>query len=208
MNKNIISLILGVILVCAQGGVYANCCQSSGCPIDGKTSCSCAKNSTVSEPKKAKSDAVSAIKFRKYVNKVRNNRATVYNALNLSDEQIKVHEKLIEGDAYLFDEKFDKLIKESYKVKALKKANALDKDINAQKKVVQQLKDDINDLLEQEEKEFKKCLTRQQRSKYAMIKKLERKSYKESQHEKDYYKNNPQMRPFGNPKPCSCKTDN
>ena len=39
---------------------------------------------------------------------------------------------------------------------------------------------------------------------YAMIKKLEKNDFKEAAHQKDYYKSNPQMRPFGNPRPCPC----
>lgn len=63
------------------------------------------------------------------------------------------------------------------------------------------LKKDIKNLQKQETKEFKKCLNHDQRSKYSMIKKLERKARKNSLHKKNYYKSNPQMRPFGNPSP-------
>ncbi|MBQ8668883.1 hypothetical protein IJ472_03805 [bacterium] len=52
-------------------------------------------------------------------------------------------------------------------------------------------------------KQFKKCLTSDQRIKYNMIKKLEKNEYKKSKKKKkDYYKSNPQMMPFGNPPKC------
>ena len=49
-------------------------------------------------------------------------------------------------------------------------------------------------------KAFKKCLTHNQRIKYNMIKKLEKNEYKKSRKTKNYYKSNPLMTPFGDPK--------
>ena len=51
-------------------------------------------------------------------------------------------------------------------------------------------------------KTFKKCLTYDQKVKYNTIKKLEKKEQKNSKKKKDYYKSNPQMRPFGNLPKC------
>ncbi len=47
------------------------------------------------------------------------------------------------------------------------------------------------------EKEFKKHLTRAQRSKLSMIKKLARLERKRLKHKKNYYVKNPQMQKFG-----------
>jgi hypothetical protein len=49
-------------------------------------------------------------------------------------------------------------------------------------------------------KTFKKCLTNDQKIKYNMIKKLEKEDYKKSKKPKNYYKSNPQMPYFGDPK--------
>ncbi len=141
-----------------------------------------------------------AHKYGNYVHRVQRDRATVYNALNLTDDQIKLREDMVRENTPIYNKKFAELTKESYKVKALKAAGASDKEIARQKKVVKNTKKDIDKLLKEENKQYKKSLTREQRSKYSMIKKLEEKDYKEAAHQKDYYKSNPQMRPFGDPR--------
>ncbi len=65
------------------------------------------------------------------------------------------------------------------------------------------LSEEQTDCLEQflcrniSEKEFKKSLTRQQRSKYSMIKKIMRLECKKNKYKKNYYAKNPQMQQFG-----------
>lgn len=145
-----------------------------------------------------------ALKYKKYIQHLEQERATVYNALNLTDEQIQIKENLIKENAPLYEQKFDSLIKESFKLKALRCANASEKELLQQRKVIKKIKKDIEDLLEKENKSFSKSLTRQQKSKYSMIKRLERLDYKRDAKRKDYYKSNPQMVPFGNPRPYSC----
>lgn len=149
-----------------------------------------------------------AIRYKGYIMRVQHDRATVYNALNLTDDQIKLREDIIKENNPLYEQKFDELIKESFKLKALKSAGASETELNRQRRVVKCIKKDIQCLIDQENKVFKKSLTREQRSKYAMIKKLERKDFKNACHQKDYYKANPQMRLFGNPKPCPCPIGN
>ena len=141
-----------------------------------------------------------AYRYQGYVRHIQKERATVYNALNLTDDQIKLREDMLRENTPIYDKKFKELTKESFKVKALKGAGASDKEIARQKKIVKNTKKDIEKLLNEENKLFKKSLTREQRSKYSMIKKLEEKDYKEAAHQKDYYKSNPQMRPFGDPR--------
>ena len=51
-------------------------------------------------------------------------------------------------------------------------------------------------------KAFKKCLTRDQRIKYNMIRKLQKDDIKKSHKKKNYYKTNPQLQVFGNPQIC------
>lgn len=141
-----------------------------------------------------------AHRYQGYIHRIQKDRATVYNALNLTDDQIKLREDMVRENTPIYNRKFAELTKESYKVKALKAAGASDKEIARQKKVVKNTKKDIDKLLKEENKQYKKSLTREQRSKYSMIKKLEEKDYKEAAHQKDYYKSNPKMVPFGDPR--------
>lgn len=177
--------------------ITARCGQEvQGCPI--KKLSECDKKQEIYCQKSVK-------QFKNYIQKVQRERATIYNALNLTEAQIIEREELVKENTPIYEEKFQELTKESYTLKALKGAKAGDKEINAQKKVVKNIKNDIEELINKEDKAFKKCLTREQRSKYAMIKKLERKEYKKLTHQKDYYKSNPKMVPFGNPKTCPNK---
>ena len=96
----------------------------------------------------------------------------------------------------LLDEKFDALSEANIELKLLKAKNVSCDEINAQEKTINSLKKDINDLIAQENKEFKKILDRDQRAKLRMIQKLQRKAIKECAKKKDYYKKNPKMRQF------------
>lgn len=131
-------------------------------------------------------------------------RATIYNALNLTDEQIQKREELLRENNPIFEQKFDLLLKESFKLRALEEGNAPEREIACQKRVVKNIKKDIDKLFSCENKEFQKCLTRLQRSKFKEIQRLEKRDYKREAHQKDYYKSNPQMRPFGNPTYSQC----
>lgn len=143
-----------------------------------------------------------ALRYKQHINNLHNRRELIYNALNLSDKQIKEHETIINENTPVYEEKFNNLIKESYTLKALNTANAGKSSVAEQKKTVKNIKSDIDNLYKKENKLFKKSLTREQRSKYSMITKLEKRDYKAVSHQKDYYKSNPKMQPFGNPKPC------
>lgn len=191
-------LLIGICTIFSITAGFAQNCSQNSCPISSnKPSCPVTK-AKIDCPQTAK-------QYKSYINKIKRERATVYNALNLTDEQIKSTEELVKENTSVYEEKFDRLMKESFRLKALKEANATRKEISKQEKTVHNIKNEIEDTLEKETKEFKKCLTREQRSKYSMIRKLERKDYKESFHKKDLYKKNPHMRPFGNPKSYLCE---
>lgn len=196
-------LLISICIILSSQAILAKDCNKNGCPVS-------TENTAVSCPPchitKAKLDCPQmARQYKLFVNKIKRERATVYNALNLTDEQIKSREELVQKNTPFYEEKFEQLMKESFRLKALKDASATSKEINNQEKTVKNIKKDIENALEKENKEFRKCLNREQRSKYSMIKKLERKDYKESCRQKDLYKKNPQMRPFGNPKKCPCE---
>ena len=211
-------LIAGLVLSFAlSAGVYAQCPQQqAGCPLkevvkkeapatvrkcppEGLHRCPLKKTGNFRRAKFNRMP-MQAHRYEGYVRHIQKNRATTYNALNLTDDQIKLREDMLRENTPIYERKFKELTKESYKVKALKGAGASDKEIARQKKVVKNTKKDIENLLKEENKLYKKSLTREQRSKYNMIKKLEEKDYKEAANKKDYYKSNPKMVPFGDPK--------
>ncbi len=137
--------------------------------------------------------------YREYIDWIQAERAIVYNALNLSDEQIEIYEQMMKESVPCYENEYNKLLKECYKLKAMQTAKANECDILRQKRVVQRLKNSLEKSFEKSTKSFRKCLTMQQRAKYSMIKKLAHDDVKKASHKKDYYKKNPQMRPFGNP---------
>jgi Spy/CpxP family protein refolding chaperone len=213
-------LLAGLVLTFALSvSAYAQCPQKqAGCPLKEvvKKECPAVKCPPENCPQKLhrcplkktrhfkrapfNKAPMEAHRYQGYVHRVQKNRATTYNALNLTNEQIKLREDMVRENTPIYNRKFAELTKESYKVKALKKAGASKKEIDRQKKVVKNTKKDIDKLLKEENKQYKKSLTREQRSKYNMIKKLEEKDYKDAANKKDYYKSNPQMVPFGDPK--------
>ena len=145
-----------------------------------------------------------ALEYKKLIDRMQHERATIYNALNLTDEQIQKREELLRENNPIFEQKFDLLLKESFKLSALEEGNAPEREIVCQKRVVKNIKKDIDKLFSCENKEFQKCLTRLQRSKFKEIQRLEKRDYKREAPQKDYYKSNPQMRPFGNPTYSQC----
>ena len=180
-----------------------NCGQSAcqktdgGCSVESAKKIICTKDADINAPQEA-------LRYKKYVKQLQEERAVIYNALNLSDEQIQKREELIKQNALFYEEKFQSLMKESFKLRALKSANVAEPEIIRQRRIVNNIKAEISKMLEDEDKCFKKSLNRQQRSKYSLINKLEQNDFRRQKHQKDYYKSNPQMVPFGNPKPYSC----
>ncbi len=144
----------------------------------------------------------------RFIRRIEYNRSTVYNALNLSDEQISVREEMLKENTPLFEEKYKCLLNENCRLKALKEGCAEPYEILKQKRIVKCIENDILKLQEKENKEFEKCLTRDQRSKHKMIKKLEHDDAKKECRKRNLYKDNPQMRAFGNPETCSCQPKN
>lgn len=137
--------------------------------------------------------------YKEYIDKLQKERAVIYNALNLSDEQVQIYEDMISENAPCYESRFNNLMKECYKLRAMQEAKANECDILRQKRVVKNLKNNLEKSFNKDTKSFKKCLNSQQRAKYSMIKKLAHDDIKKASHKKDYYKSNPQMLPFGNP---------
>jgi len=181
----------------------------AACPVTGCDSAKpaqvCKCQDTCKCMKKCDKD-IAAKRCKRFVKRVQMSRATIYNSLNLTEEQMKTREEILAKNTKTYEEKFANLFSETSKLKTLKAAGACEKEICAQKKVVKNIKNDIQALVDKENKEFKKCLTREQRAKFNTIKKLEKQSA--SKHKPDYHKMNPKMSIFGHSAqsgcPCKC----
>ncbi len=145
--------------------------------------------------------------FQNYVINRQSNRAVIYNALNLTDEQRIKYKQITEKDDAYYKKYFDELVCQTFELKALKEAKAPIGETYEQKRIVKKITRDIKKISRQEDRELKKILTRKQISKYSMIKKLERHDLKKEYHPKDYYKYNKQMQFFGDPRLNCTKKD-
>lgn len=164
------------------------CTCGCGC----KCNCGCKKGCS-------NKDTFFANKYKRFIRRVEHHRAVVYNTLNLTDEQIKTREEILKENTPIYEEKFERFIQETQRLKSLKAANAGEREINKQRHVVMNIKKDIDKTLDKENKTFRKCLTSEQRAKYDMITKLERHDFKRNLHRKDLHKSNPKMTEFGKP---------
>lgn len=133
---------------------------------------------------------------KNYAEKVRQERAAISNALQLSEDQSKKMYELTKKTNTILNEKFYTLKQETIKLNLLKADNSKAEFIKSQEKFVCQLKKDIDELIQSENKAFKKILNREQRTKLRHIEKIQKKSDKVQKHQKDYYKSNPKMRKF------------
>ncbi len=140
--------------------------------------------------------------YRYLAEQIKKERLTISNALLLTDEQAKCRIELMRKNSIEIDNKIHQLYDETSKLKTLEVQGASNQDIHAQKETVKCVRKQIDTIIEDENKEFKKILDREQRAKLRMIQKLERKSVKECH--KDYYKSNPKMRPFAMYKKTNC----
>ncbi len=213
MRKRILLLGL-VIALLSEVSVSAQCTKTGGCPIVQNENCCdkvykpCPIKKNCCDNDNCKCYQTFDEKAKNYINKIQRERATIYNALDLTDEQINQQEEIAKQNAGVYEEKLEQLNKQNKKLFTLKKANASCSDISKQKKVVKGIKNDIKKLFDKEDKAYKKCLTREQRSKYTMLKKLQNKELKQMTHQKNLYKSNPKMRPFGDPacqSKCPCE---
>lgn len=146
-----------------------------------------------------------ANRYKRFIMDIQAERAVVYNALNLNLAQIEYRECLREETSEQLNLLFEKLVNESIRLKAMRSTNSCAKEIFLQTKVVKNIQKDIKSVVDTENNKFKKCLNRDQRSKFSMIKRLERRDYKKECNKKDYLKSNPQLKVFGNPESCPCQ---
>ena len=182
-------ILLGILFCCLlTTSAFAKC----NCTPN----CNCASKKIVHDELKF---------YKNYAESVKKERAAVANALQLSEEQVQRRSEITKESSNLLEQNYKNLYRETLKLNNLKAANASSKEINAQEKNVNCIKKEIKTIVKDENKQFKKILDRQQRSKLKMIQKLQRKSINNLDNQKNYYKSNPKMRPFGQKVNCNCK---
>ena len=132
--------------------------------------------------------------YKQYMEHIINDKAVIFNALNLSDSQREKFEEITQKNTPIYKQKLEDLLKESYRLKALKSAKF---GFYLQRKIIKNIEKEIAEISLCEDKELYKILNFSQRSKYRNIKHLERHDLRKEKHPKDYYKSNPQMPHFG-----------
>ena len=127
-----------------------------------------------------------------------NERATLYNVLNLSNDQQKCKEVI---DKKRYDELgklFQQYEQEKYVLsKMCEHSTVSEYAIKKQKKVVKNIEKCMKKTGEKYDKEFKTILNSEQKSKYNTIRKMEKKEIKYCIKNKAFYKRDPKLRPFG-----------
>ena len=151
-------------------------------PANAGCNCNCTNNLTT---------------YKEYLEAIINDKAVIFNALNLSDCQREKFEQITQKNTPLYKQKLSELIKEGYKYKAQQCADFGIYSLLNQKINIYKIKHSISHISAKEDRKLIKILNRSQRSKYRNIKHLERHDLHKEYHPKDYYKSNPQMPCFG-----------
>lgn len=134
------------------------------------------------------------------VEKIKMQRSAIYNALNLTPAQIKkVNE--IENCRYKdLEPELRQLCILRKKLKGLNSAKTCDKSaISATEHELCKVKKNIRSISNKYDKEFKKVLTSEQKSKYSMIRKLKRADLRKVERAHKNGQQQGDLRPFGQP---------
>lgn len=127
-----------------------------------------------------------------------NQRASVYNTLNLSSEQVKAKDELEKQRYKSLGEKYLELDQEEYVLRQLRTGNSSKNAILKQEGRVRSIADDIEKINKKYDKEFVKSLSNEQRSKYHNIKRLQNRELKEEvSNLKRKYIQDKKLRTFG-----------
>ena len=131
------------------------------------------------------------------VDKIKAERNTIYNALNLTPEQIQKKDSIEKKRYEALEPELKKLCLSRKNLKDMETTKSTDvKTIKNAQKEVNEARRDIKSLSNKYDKEFKKILTSEQKAKYNMIRKLKRADLKKLE-QKNSHK--PDLRPFGVP---------
>lgn len=126
-----------------------------------------------------------------------NERATLYNVLNLSSDQQKCKDVI---DKKRYDElgaQYRQLEQEKYVLSSMCEHKASQQAIKKQKIVVKNIEKNMKKTGDKYDKEFKTVLNSEQRSKLRSIRKMQKKEIRYCEHNKAFYKKDPNLRTFG-----------
>lgn len=126
-----------------------------------------------------------------------NERATLYNVLNLSYDQQKCKDVIETKRYHELGEQFQKYEQEKYVLTRMNEHKASRQAINKQEKVVKNLEHCMQSINNKYDKEFKTILNSEQKSKLKTIRKMEKQTIKYCKKNKAFYKPDPNLRPFG-----------
>lgn len=137
--------------------------------------------------------------------KIRMQRSTIYNALNLTPCQIKKIEEIDKKRYAQLEPELRKMSLAKCKIKNIAdcmekgQGNYTTQDVKAVKKEFDSAKDNIKNISNKYDKEMKKVLTSEQKSKYNMIRKLKRTDLKKLHKTQQNGSKPSDLRPFGQP---------
>lgn len=126
-----------------------------------------------------------------------NERATLYNVLNLSNDQQKCKDVIDKKRYEELGKQFQEYEKEKYVLDKMCNHNASEGAIKKQEKVVKNIEKNMEAIGKKYDKEFKTILNSEQKSKYNTVRKMEKKEVKYCMKNKAFYKRDPKLRPFG-----------
>jgi hypothetical protein len=126
-----------------------------------------------------------------------NERATMYNVLNLSYDQQKCKDVIDKKRYEELGKYFEQYEQEKFVLAKLCEHKASTSAIKKQEKVVNNIENEMKKIGEKYDKEFKSVLNSEQKSKLKSIRKMEKKEIKYCQKNKAFYKRDTNLRPFG-----------
>lgn len=153
--------------------------------------------STVSAMQKSDCGCSKQTKCLDLMTSMYNERATLYNVLNLSNDQQKCKDVIDKKRYEELGKQFQEYEKEKYVLDKMCNHNASEGAVKKQEKVVKNIEKEMQKIDKKYDKEFKTILNSEQKSKYNTVRKMERKEVKYCMKNKAFYKRDPKLRPFG-----------
>ncbi len=129
--------------------------------------------------------------------RIKKQREILYNALNMTQEQIKCKNEIDKKRYAELEPALEKLCLEDKKFKDLKQRCADKKTLKQQEKGLNSARKNIQEISAKYDKEFYKILTHNQRSKYSMIRKLKRDDLKKYRKVQEKGRKPSDLKPFG-----------
>ncbi len=127
-----------------------------------------------------------------------NERATLYNVLNLSNDQQKCKDVIDQKRYEELGKLFKEYQQEEYVLsKMCEHSGASEFAVKKQEKVIKNIKKEMQKTADKYDKEFKSILSSEQKAKYNTVTKMKRKEIKYCMNDKAFYKRDPKLRPFG-----------